>query len=631
MYRYCLLCLFLANVGLCWSDPLVMAEKGQYRLAPHLLYHIDQSQILGIDDLLKDSGSITWKQNGIDDPNFGFLNKPVWLKATIINHNSNVDEWAIEIAYPALDNVEGFFINDQQEIIKYFKGGDALTSTRGMLNHPHLVFPTPIFPYEPVTLYLKVHTEGAMQIPISIWQWDQFNYHSITHFLIQGLFFGLVLIMAVYNLVVWTTEKQGIYLNYVVYILFFTLFQTSISGIGYQYIWPDHPWLNAYITPISLSMLTAALSYFVRDFFDTYKNYLIIDLTLKVGFYLSFSVALISAFIPYRFSIIISATITSGFLIYFIFISIYMLKVQHPSARYFALAWGMFIGGAVLLAANKFGIIPITVASEYGLQFGAGLEIMFLSLALADRMARTQQEKIEAQERSLQLAHQVSEEQEKTFNIELENLRLEKQAHEKLEKQVEERTIELKSALEKLSIAHDKLQTISITDALTELNNRYYFNEHWKIEFKRAYRDGSELSIIMMDIDHFKNVNDTYGHPAGDVCLKKVADCIAAHAARESDICCRYGGEEFAIILPATPILGALEVAENIREDIEKMVVKWEKVEFKVTASFGISGGTPRATKANNRQFFINQADQALYQAKNQGRNQVVIFTQDIL
>jgi len=134
----------------------------------------------------------------------------------------------------------------------------------------------------------------------------------------------------------------------------------------------------------------------------------------------------------------------------------------------------------------------------------------------------------------------------------------------------------------------------------------------------------------MMDIDYFKNVNDTHGHPAGDECLKVIADCITQHASRESDIACRYGGEEFAIILPNTPESGAYDVAEKIRKEIESRLIHWESIEFKVTASLGLTASHPKTCEENCQQFFINQADQALYKAKNQGRNQVVIFSQDV-
>jgi len=134
------------------------------------------------------------------------------------------------------------------------------------------------------------------------------------------------------------------------------------------------------------------------------------------------------------------------------------------------------------------------------------------------------------------------------------------------------------------------------------------------------------LSLIMLDIDHFKSVNDNYGHPAGDMCLQQVAQCILKYAARGSDIVCRYGGEEFIIILPGTDELGAIAVAETTREEIAKLELSWEEQAIKITASLGISSLIPNNSLNKNRQFMVNQADQALYQAKNSGRNQVILF-----
>ena len=134
----------------------------------------------------------------------------------------------------------------------------------------------------------------------------------------------------------------------------------------------------------------------------------------------------------------------------------------------------------------------------------------------------------------------------------------------------------------------------------------------------------------MLDVDHFKKVNDTYGHPAGDVCLRRVAQCIKKFAARESDICCRYGGEEFIIILPSTPLLNAVDIANDIRKGIEKESVIWEKSTMNITASFGVSSAKPNISDKQHRQFLVNQVDQALYEAKGQGRNRVIMFEADV-
>ncbi len=522
-----------------------------------------------------------------------------------------------------------FFYDSAGNIDALYFAGDQLEANQKVVNHPHIIIPVNLPPNQDYTLYIRVQTQGAVQVPLTLWQWENFNFHTLVHFLMQGIFYGMALLMALYNFVVWLREKKAIYLYYVTYILFFALFQSSLNGIGFQFIWPNLPKLNNLITPVTMALMLSALSYFINDFFTAEESSPRLHILLKFSSYVYAALAIICIFTPYSIAIVMMAILTSFTITLIVFLTVYMLKKNHPSAKYFALAWVMFLSGATLLAGNKFGFISITIFSEYGLQFGAGLEMMFLSLALADQLASSQRDKIHAQEASLQLAQQVNLERDKTMAAELENYRIEKENSQKLESLVSERTEELNSAMEKLSTAHDELQTLSITDALTQTFNRFYFDEHWRKEHKRV-REQAHLSLIMLDIDHFKSINDNYGHPAGDMCLQHVAQCMLKHAARDSDIVCRYGGEEFIIILPGTNEQGAIAVAETTREEITKLELSWEKQTITLTASLGISSLIPSNSQNKNRQFMVNQADQALYQAKNNGRNQVVLFDSDV-
>ncbi|MAA70715.1 MAG: hypothetical protein CL679_03190 [Bermanella sp.] len=620
-----LLALIFASVS---ADPLILANEGNYRIAPYISYIREQGETLGIEQIL--TSEHAWERNQNDDLNFGFSNHAYWLKFEVNNHNILNQEWALELAYPLLDSVDIYVVNQHKQVISYFYGGDKTAISEKFVLHPNIVFPIDLFPYDETTVYARIQSEGSIQVPLMFWEWDDFNFYTLIHFLFQGLFYGMVLVMALYNFMVWLSEKERVYLTYVSYILIFATFQLSLHGIGYQFIWPAFPIINQYITPVSMILVCLALFSFIIDFFRIKNISKNIYRVLTSSIYLSL-ILLIGCFtLPYYISIYIATLFVTYSVTCVIFIAIYMVKLNHPSARFFVMAWTAFFVGALFLLGNKLGLIPITVFSEYGVQLGAGLEIMFLSLALADRMGNAQKDKILAQEESLELAHQVNIEKEKSFNAEIENLRIEREHNQKLESLVDKRTQELQNTLEELSNANEKLKTISITDALTGLNNRYYFNEHWSKEYKRAHREQSSLSIIMLDIDYFKQVNDEYGHPAGDMCLKHVANCMAHNAAREVDIVCRYGGEEFAIILPGTSEQGALEVAEKIRVDIEKLYLTWGNKQIKLTASLGISVITPKKSDDRNQQYMINQADQALYQAKSQGRNQVVLFNAEI-
>ena len=173
-----------------------------------------------------------------------------------------------------------------------------------------------------------------------------------------------------------------------------------------------------------------------------------------------------------------------------------------------------------------------------------------------------------------------------------------------------------------ISLHNAQLYELAITDGLTKLFIHRYFQNRLDSELIRAKRYNSNISLLMLDIDHFKKVNDTYGHQEGDYVLKKFAKIISDHV-RKVDIAARYGGEEFAIILPETGITGAEQVAEHLRYLIEKECFTIDGKSVPITASIGVSSWD----KVVSKEEFIEQADRALYRAKHEGRNRVCKFS----
>jgi diguanylate cyclase (GGDEF)-like protein len=172
----------------------------------------------------------------------------------------------------------------------------------------------------------------------------------------------------------------------------------------------------------------------------------------------------------------------------------------------------------------------------------------------------------------------------------------------------------------------EKLSTLALTDGLTGLANRRAFDEALDREWKRTLRDGSQISLLLLDIDNFKQFNDRYGHQVGDDCLRAVAAALRG-IVRATDIAARYGGEEIAVVLPATDTAGAVDVAEKARSAVEALQITHECNPAGagwVTASVGVAtalsrhGGTMRMPES-----LLLAADNALYKAKREGRNQV--------
>jgi diguanylate cyclase (GGDEF)-like protein/PAS domain S-box-containing protein len=168
-----------------------------------------------------------------------------------------------------------------------------------------------------------------------------------------------------------------------------------------------------------------------------------------------------------------------------------------------------------------------------------------------------------------------------------------------------------------------KLEVLASTDGLTGLYNRVYFNEKLEDEVQRAIRFKTPLSLLMLDLDHFKKVNDTYGHQAGDLCLMALAS-LMRRLSRTVDTCARYGGEEFVIILPQTPPENAMGLAERLRQKVEALKVQYEDQSIQYTISIGINALS--LTEEKTAEELLKTVDSALYEAKENGRNCVVSY-----
>ncbi len=185
--------------------------------------------------------------------------------------------------------------------------------------------------------------------------------------------------------------------------------------------------------------------------------------------------------------------------------------------------------------------------------------------------------------------------------------------------QAEASALALKRRNEELQRANEVLEQLSITDGLTKLHNHRFFQDHLTREIKRVRRTGEPLSMLLIDIDDFKSLNDRLGHAAGDELLKGIARTLNG-SVRESDFLARYGGEEFVVVAANTDLPGAVHLAEKVRTEVAEssFVVDESMQVFKITVSIGV------AEYQGNRKAFFRAADRALYRAKAEGKNCVV-------
>jgi diguanylate cyclase (GGDEF)-like protein len=190
-------------------------------------------------------------------------------------------------------------------------------------------------------------------------------------------------------------------------------------------------------------------------------------------------------------------------------------------------------------------------------------------------------------------------------------------------KQTEQR---IQHLVQQLEIEKKAAQHNAITDSLTGLANRRYFDEALNLDFHRMKRSKTPFSLIMLDVDHFKKFNDHYGHIAGDDCLRKIGMVLRSLVGRVTDTVARYGGEEFVVILPDTDEKGAASLAERIRLKVEELAIPHATSEVAKVLSITLGVVTVYSTELSSPEQILSLADEALYKAKNEGRNRISVL-----
>ncbi|OUS32114.1 hypothetical protein A9Q99_01525 [Gammaproteobacteria bacterium 45_16_T64] len=588
---------------------------GKANLAGHMSYIEDPDATMSIDQVYKSLNTLRWIDNRADEFNAGFTQSAYWFRVDIDNDSANRFVGVFGIEYPLLDDIQVYQIVGEERPWPVAELGDTRPFSKRLIHHRNFLIPIEQ-PSSNKSIYLfRVETTSAMQFPLYLGLERDYLVGDFDWMIGQGVFYGIMLIMAAYNLCVYVGVRDNSYLYFVAYVVSFSITVSSIQGIGFQYIWPDSVGFQAKCISffIIISIFFAAL--FSEGFLHI-KKY---DGFLSKGMYgvtyaTLFGAALVP-FIDYQYSILMAIALAVLGAGYFFVTGVFLAQKNGGEARYYAVAWLIVLAAIIAWALNKTGIAPRNFLTEYFVQFALSLEVALLSFGLTDRINRVRIDKIEAKELALTFQRRVVAAQ-KDIVV----------AHERAEmvltEKVNERTKELNGAMGQLSQANAKLKSMSIIDGLTGVRNRRYFNEMIEREIGKTRENANPIALLMLDIDSFKLLNDEYGHLTGDECLRAVAEAIQEIVTWPIDAVCRYGGEEFAVLLPNTPVLAAQKSAEKIRKKVEGLL--FETKELKITLSIGVAGWSKIDEDATPSQL-IAVADAALYQAKHDGRNRVKV------
>lgn len=569
------------------SDPLE-----RITLNNQVLYLEDPDGSRTLENLL--SGTESWRQNPDHVFNKGFSHSVWWLKLELYGTQTPPIQRLLEIANPLLDQIDVHLVQDGKTLQSY-RTGDNLPFHNRPLTSRNFVVPLEL-PQEGLSIYIRIQTTSSVQVPLILWEKNAFLGHQANTNLLQGLYFGGTFTLMIYNLLIFVTLRDRSYLYYVGFVASVPLYFLALKGLGFRYLWPDLPAWNNHAIPVFLSCLVIFGALFTRRFLELKKISTVLDYVILTFALIGAAALLMSFFLPYQISIMLLVVTVIFACVADMTAGLYAWHRQVASARFYVLAWSAFLLGSMIFAFNKLNILPSNTFTENVVQVGSILEAILLSFALADR---------------------INFERRMRFKAQAENLAMQIRANETLEMRVAERTQELVEL-------NRKLQELSYTDPLTQSYNRRYLEEAAAREWQRCLRKSTEISVLMLDIDHFKQVNDRFGHDIGDNCLQAMAKLLR-ELLRPTDIVARYGGEEFCIILPETNSADAMHVAERILVAIASAPLRTEKGDIFITVSIGVS-----STKPNNNillQTLFTQSDAALYAAKSAGRNRAILFS----
>jgi len=535
------------------------------------------------------------------DLNFSYTHDHVWLHMELTSRADSRTDWVIEMRYSSLDRVSLFLLAPDGSWSAQH-AGDTLPFAERSIGHRNPVFTLTLEPGDTRTLLLRANSEGNLTLDGLLWQAEHFTQQSNSDYVLVALYFGMLLALGGYNLLLFLALRERSFLLYVCFVVSFGTGMLAINGLGAQYLWPDLGEHGNRIMPFSLCLSAAVGVLFAQSFLDTARRATRVDAILTVWAWIAMIATLTILVLPVQLALQLMSLVGLITTLVLFFAGTLCVIRRVPGSAIFVIAWLMLLIGGMLLALRNFGVIPSNFLTVNAMQIGSAMEMLLLSLGLAARFNEMKRLKEQAQKEALLAQRQV--------------VRSLMQQEKILEKRVSERT-------EALAQANAQLELLAMQDPLTGLANRTALAQHMQQAMLRTERREEWLALVLIDLDAFKAINDEMGHDAGDQVLVEAAKRLR-ECARETDLVARLGGDEF--ILVSEGIVDredALSLGERLLDALS-MPIMLTNGSISVGASIGISLSNGIEPDIES---MMRQADQAMYQRKRSGRHGVVIYS----
>jgi serine phosphatase RsbU (regulator of sigma subunit) len=460
-------------------------EHKAYPLVKQVVYLEDKDRNLIVEEIAQTSYAHRFKNIEKRSINFGYSLSNFWLKFDIKNLNPE-EAWFLEISYPLLDNIEFYYMKNDSTWGSMLLG-DMIPFTEREITYRNFIIPLHQTDTLTRTYFLKVQTKGAVQVPMEVIRAKDYYKQNTTSELLYGVFYGIMLVMIFYNVVLYFSLNDSNYLYYSISILGSTLFIATLSGHTFQHIFPTQMKIAANMVNISMQVWLIGSALFAKNFLET-KRY---APKWNKTFWLMTMLGLVLMALIFGLDYNIMTRLSTVNIIISVFLlvicGVYSFFRGVRTAKYFVLAWTFYLIGLLMLGLKTIGFIPSNTITTHGAEVGAVIEVLLLALALADKYAQMRTERKKVQEQLLTV------QREENIN---------------LEKKVKERTAEIQQQKEEMEAQRDYLEQINeeleiknqeITLQQKEIEAKTHSLEKSKHEIEKAYEIIQESSRSITD------------------------------------------------------------------------------------------------------------------------------------
>lgn len=536
---------------------------------------------------------------------------PWWIKVTLQRTAQAPAQWwlAVNAVTPLdvrlyLPTATGSWLERRSgERVDYHAGRDY--------DNRHILLRLPLLEQTPLTLYLRSYDPAGNSFPLQLWQLQDFSDAAALENLALGVLYGVIAALLLYNLFIFFSLRDSAYFWYVLTTGGALLMILSMSGHGFQYLWPGAPvpfWLDRITLP---SLWGFCACRFTQVLLQTRSH------VRWAHHLLSFACACyvlaigLEAFDQRHLAAWIIALLSLTSIPAALGAAMIRWRQGYFPALLYLCGYGLILGSISLAVMRATGLVQPATWNAYVFQMAVAAESILFSFALAYRIQTLKQEKADAI---------LQADREKTARL----TQLQSNADE-FQQAVALRTAELAAANQRLSQRELELQHAAFHDPLTELPNRRYLIERCEAALAHAERQLEPVALLLIDLDHFKPINDKYGHEAGDLMLQVIAKRLREHV-RAGDLVARLGGDEFAVLVCGHDAEAhTREIAKRLLHELAQPVL-YGAERLVVTISIG---GALYPQHANHFAGLYKLADDALYSVKGRGRSGWTIHGED--